>query len=50
MNVSATGIPVALQNSRSAGERDGIQRAPDHVRRLEQLARRRLGSHGCATR
>ena len=57
MNVSATGIPVARQNSRSAGaaprahhavagERDRVQRAADQVGGLQQLARGRLGLHG----
>ena len=54
MKVSATGMPVARTNSRSAGGRAGadhavagerhrVDRAADQVGRPEQLARRRLG-------
>ena len=53
MNVSATPIPVARANSRSAGggadagdavagQHDRVDRAADHVGRLQQLLRARL--------
>ena len=54
MNVSATPIPVARANSRSAGaapmrsdavagQHDRVDRAADHLGGLEQLLRARLG-------
>ena len=60
MKVSATGMPVARTNSRSAGvgaaadhavarQRHRVDRAADQVGRLEQLARRGLRADGrCA--